>query len=121
MNLELLWLAICIVESHCNLLAVGDFNKAFGIAQIHAGVVIDYNSTHNTTWKHEDCFNVDVSKMMFKNYMSRYCIARRLGHAPTMEDGARIFNGGPNGYKKKSTEKYWIKIEKAFEEIKERG
>lgn len=43
--------------------------------------------------------------------MSRYATTKRLGHAPTDEDIARIHNGGPNGHKNPNTEGYWKKVE----------
>jgi hypothetical protein len=48
-------------------------------------------------------------------YMDRYATAERLGHEPTIEDIARIHNGGPDGYKKSSTDKYWEKVKKLWE------
>jgi hypothetical protein len=53
--------------------------------------------------------------------MKKYATAKRLGRAPTVEDIARIHNGGPNGYKKtaiteaeklklKNLDKYWAKV-----------
>ena len=44
--------------------------------------------------------------------MKRYATEHRLGRKVTQEDIARIHNGGPNGYKKESTEKYWSKVKK---------
>ena len=46
--------------------------------------------------------------------MKRYATEKRLGRPVTQEDIARIHNGGPNGYKKKSTEKYWQKVKKVL-------
>jgi hypothetical protein len=31
-----------------------------------------------------------------------------------MEDAARIWNGGPNGWKKKATDSYWQKVARAL-------
>ena len=45
-------------------------------------------------------------------YWDHYATPERLGHEPTLEDLARIHNGGPNGWRKESTKKYWKKIEK---------
>lgn len=50
------------------------------------------------------------SEMVIQAYMDRYATERRLGHPATDEDIARIHNGGPNGYRKPSTVKYWRKI-----------
>ena len=58
---------------------------------------------------------------MFKAYMQRHANARQIGRHVTVEDIARIHNGGPNGYKKtaiteaeklklKNLDKYWAKV-----------
>ena len=49
---------------------------------------------------------------MMQIYWDHYATPERLGHEPTLEDLARIHNGGPNGWRKESTKKYWKKIEK---------
>ena len=43
---------------------------------------------------------------------------RETGNEPTAEVYARIWNGGPDGWKKKSTEAYWKKISKKLEVAK---
>ena len=45
-----------------------------------------------------------------QGYMARYAVFSRLEHQPTCEDFARIHNGGPNGYNRTSTLKYWSKV-----------
>ena len=42
--------------------------------------------------------------------MDRYATEKRLGRPVTIEDIARIHNGGPNGYKKQATDVYWLKV-----------
>ena len=46
-----------------------------------------------------------------QSYMDRYATEDRLGHTPTDEDIARIHNGGPDGYRRESTEQYWERVE----------
>jgi len=84
MNIITLILAIIAVESSGNDLAVGDNGDAYGCLQIHA------------------CYVQDASE---------YAKEDRLGRPVTIEDIARIHNGGPNGYKKDATIKYWKKVE----------
>ena len=60
---------------------------------------------------HFDAFDPDRAYEMFCVYVRHYAVERRLGSAPTWEDAARIWNGGPNGYKKVATEKYWRKVQ----------
>lgn len=46
-------------------------------------------------------------------YGERY--KRRTGKTPTAEVLARIHNGGPNGWRKPSTLKYWAKVKRELE------
>ena len=48
-----------------------------------------------------------------EHYGERY--RRKTGKAPTAEVLARIHNGGPNGWKKPSTEAYWNKVKAAMD------
>ena len=50
------------------------------------------------------------SKKMMLVYWGHYATVERLGRVATLEDLARIHNGGPNGWRKKCTEKYWKKV-----------
>lgn len=52
---------------------------------------------------------------VFEKYTNHYATRARLGREPTGEDRARIWNGGPNGWKKKSTRKYWQDVKKVLE------
>ncbi len=52
----------------------------------------------------------------WRHYGERY---RRLtGNEPTAEVLARIHNGGPDGWKKSSTDGYWRKVKSAMERSK---
>ena len=42
--------------------------------------------------------------------MQKYATAARLGHDPTVQDIARIHNGGLNGYKMDATVHYWESV-----------
>jgi len=111
MNIITLILAIIAVESSGNDLAVGDNGDAYGCLQIHACYVQDASEYAKEEWNHLDAFDRDTSIEIFIAYMSRYATEDRLGRPVTIEDIARIHNGGPNGYKKDSTIKYWKKVE----------
>jgi len=117
MNIETLWLAICIVESACNPLAMGDRGKAYGVAQIHAIMIRDYNQNNGAKLVHEDAFSPTISKAVFEWYAGHYCTRERLGHEPTMEDVSRCWNGGGNGWRKEATIPYWGKVQKEIEKI----
>jgi hypothetical protein len=55
------------------------------------------------------------SLWMVDIYWRHYATKERLGHEPTLEDLARIHNGGPNGWKKESTKPYWAKVKRELE------
>jgi len=86
----------------------GDNDLALGPLQIHRGCWEDANIGGN----YSQCADLEYSKRVFYAYMKRYATKKRLGRIPTNEDMARIWNGGPNGYKKKATVAYWTKVRK---------
>jgi len=108
-------LAIIMVESNGHDFEIGDDGKAYGCLQMHAAYVQDAAEHAGKDWVHEDAFQRDVAIQIFEAYMDRYATEERLGRKPTAEDIARIHNGGPNGYKKKSTVKYWVKVKKQLD------
>ena len=111
-NLMALIMVIIQVESSGNDLAVGDDGLAFGCLQMHSAYVRDASEYAQKDWVHEDAFDRETSINIFIAYMSRYATEERLGRAVTIEDIARIHNGGPNGWKKSATEAYWKKVRK---------
>lgn len=108
-------IALITVESNGNDFEIGDGGKALGCLQMHAAYVQDAAEHAGKDWVHEDALIRDVAVQIFMAYMDRYATAERLGREPTAEDIARIHNGGPNGYKKKSTVKYWVKVKKQLD------
>jgi len=108
-------LALITIESGGNDFAIGDDGKAYGCLQMHAAYVQDAAEYAGKDWIHEDAFQRDVAIQIFEAYMARYATKERLGREPTIEDIARIHNGGPNGYKKPSTDKYWKKVKKLWQ------
>jgi len=117
MNIALLITLLISIESGGNDSAIGDGGKAYGCLQIHAGAVADYNRLTGSSITHADCFDREVSIAVFKAYVGHYATFKRLGRKPTMEDAARIWNGGPNGYKKACTLPYAGKLHKKLSEI----
>lgn len=85
---------------------LGDGGRALGPLQIHRACWIDANIGGT----YSQCAGLAYSKRVFAAYMARYATSRRLGRPVTDEDRARIWNGGPNGYKKKATVAYWNKV-----------
>ena len=107
---KLLW-AIKQVESGGDPNAVGDEGAAVGAYQIHKIYVDDLNRIYGEgLFTYEDRWNEIKSWTMVRRYLLHYATEERLGRKPTLEDMARIHNGGPNGYKKECTKKYWIKV-----------
>lgn len=86
----------------------GDGGAALGPLQIHKACWID----SGIPGRYEDCADLAYAKRVFDAYIARYATVRRLGRPVTDEDRARIWNGGPNGYKKTATIKYWTKVRK---------
>ena len=57
-------------------------------------------------------YNRAASETIMCIYLSHYgkVYERKTGNKATYEVLARIHNGGPDGWKKKSTERYWEKV-----------
>ena len=110
--------AMCEVESNCDPSAVGDNGNAIGAYQIwydywYDAVTFKNNDDLKLSDGYESCYDKDYSEKVVLAYWERYATIKRIGRTPTDEDRARIHNGGPNGYKKNSTLKYWRKIQNA--------
>ena len=117
-----LWLlsSIITVESNGRVDAVGDGGKAIGILQIHACVIVDVNRVHGTSFSLDDRENPDKSLDIAYLYLSHWgkSYQRKTGNAPTTETLSRIWNGGPNGWKKEATVKYWNKVNNQLQATK---
>jgi hypothetical protein len=106
--------AIAQVESADGKYIYGK-NGEIGPLQIKTIVVDDLNRIHGQPiYTYQDRFNRAMSERMFKDYVTHYGTEKRLGHKPTAEDFARIWNFGPNGYKNEASRKYWAKVEKVL-------
>ena len=112
LDLDRLIPALEQVESKGDPKAVGDAGASWGILQIQKVVIIDVNRAKGTSYTHEDAFDPEKARAICRAYLSIYCTERRLGRKPTMEDAARIWNGGPNGFKKAATIGYWAKVQR---------
>ena len=98
--------------------AVGDGGTSFGPYQIRRNYYFDavqHNPHLQDGGKRFQSVmgagSYAYSERVIQAYMDRYATERRLGHPATDEDIARIHNGGPNGYRRHSTLKYWRKVE----------
>lgn len=111
-NLFIVIAAMIIVESGGNTRAIGDGGRARGCLQIHEIVIKDVSRITKSKYTWNDAWNEEKSIEICTKYLSYYCTEKRLGHIPTYEDYARVWNGGPDGFKKDSTKKYWAKVKK---------
>lgn len=126
-RVEALLPALAKVESSCNPKAIGDRKKgtsgksvhhyaAWGMFQLHSVYVNDVNAFAKTKFRHADAFYPEKARQITKLYLVHYGRAyeKRTGKAATLEVLARIHNGGPRGYEKEATVKYWKKVKAAL-------
>jgi len=105
---DALWESICTVESHHDPKAYCASEDSAGIAQIRPICVRDCNRiVGQNKWTLDDRWDVDKSREMFFAYTSHYLKHYKVGGS---EARARIWNGGPTGWRKSSTEGYWRKV-----------
>ena len=104
------------IESNDNPKAVGDSGTAFGAFQIHPEVVSDYNRWTGSKLQHADMFDPKVAARVCAKYLSVYGKAyeRETGLKPTPAILARIWNGGPEGWKKPATDGYSEKFKASY-------
>jgi hypothetical protein len=111
--------AIEQVESGGNVRAVGDNGKSYGCLQIWNVVITDVNRIASTKFNHDDAFNRNKAYKIAKIYLNYYgnVYRRKTGKQPNNEVYARIWNGGPNGWRKLATVKYWEKVKAKVREV----
>lgn len=107
------------VESGGNDNAVGDPGlpeHAYGCLQIRQPVCTDVNANFHTSYTPQGMLgNRAASIDVWTKYLSIYATQSRLGRVPTDEDRARIWNGGPGGWKESATLGYWQKVNAAMQ------
>ena len=106
--------ALIQVESNGDVNAVGDNGKAYGCLQIWDVVIQDVNRVYRTNYKHKDAFSKSKAEQICRLYLTHWGkhYERTTHKKVTYEILARIWNGGPKGYKKKQTIAYWNKVRK---------
>ena len=114
----LLLAALIAVESSGRAHAVGDGGQAVGILQIHPATVVDVNRIAGTSYTLSDRTDPAKAQAMCRIYLSHYASKARLGRAATAQDMARIWNGGPQGHRSRSTLKYWARVQRAMHATK---
>ena len=101
------------VESEGNDRAVGDGGDSIGCLQIQTACVQDVNRVYGTryVWP-DDCYDrgcaTDICVKYLMHYGKFYTV--KTGNRPTFEVYSRIWNGGPYGWRKSATDKYWDRV-----------
>ena len=93
---------------------IGDNGNAVGRYQIWKIYVDDVNRFSKVKFTYDCRKNADTSRQIVKAYLIHYGkrYERLTGKKASNEVLARIHNGGPNGYKKEATLKYWEKVQR---------
>jgi hypothetical protein len=116
-NLDQFIYALESVESNHNSEAIGDGGKAFGILQIHAIYVRDYNRITGENLKHLDCFDPEISRKITKKILIHYSKSLDIVNAKHL---AFIHNGGGSAWKRVDNpldDKKQINLEKYFDKV----
>ena len=112
--------AISFVESSHNPHAIGDNGKAYGIYQIRKAYLADGNRIAGTNYTLNDMLDPAKARVIMEAYIFHYgniALRKKYPNGFTYEQAievlSRIHNGGPRGYMKSSTKKYWNRVSKA--------
>ena len=112
-----LFAALYKVESNCGQNMVGDQGKAIGPYQIWFEYWKDATEFDSSIGgSYQDCYKKEYAEKVIRAYWRRYASAKRLSREASMEDLARIHNGGPNGYRSTKTIKYWARVKACLSE-----
>jgi len=108
--------ALIKVESNGNDNAIGDDGEAVGCLQLHKIYIDDVNRIYNTgtnLFDYKDAYNRTKSIRITGAYLKYWGqhFEKINNKKCSLEDLARIHNGGPEGYKKPETVKYWEKVQ----------
>lgn len=114
-KLYLLLSALATVESNNNSHAFNYEEQAYGILQVRQPVIDDVNRYCLKSYSIDDAFIRHRAFRIAELYLVLWCSAERQY---SLEDAARIWNGGPEGWWKLSTLPYWRKVEA---ELQRRG
>jgi hypothetical protein len=100
--------AMYTVESNRGLILVGDGGKAIGPYQIWKAYWQDaVEFDKSIGGEYQDCMKKAYAEKIVRAYWKRYA-----PKSATLEQLARIHNGGPRGHLNPNTIKYWNKIKK---------
>jgi hypothetical protein len=106
--------AIMQVESGGDPCAVGDGGRAIGPYQIHRAYWADGTRFLGVDWPYERARCPVASLAVVRAYTQHY--ARHYKRPWDAETISRIHNGGPRGWQKAATVRYWAKVRAAMGE-----
>lgn len=102
--------ALIAIESGGNDHARGRHGE-LGALQVRPCVVADVNRIAGTSYRWTQMTNRWAALGVFRIYTRHYCSAARLGRQATNQDVARVWHGGPDGWKRRKTLPYWRRVE----------
>ena len=105
---EQLWRSIMEQESSFQMWSYCKREDAVGVAQIRPCVLVDIKQFLGIEVNHTMCYDPYTSKLVWLCYTDLWI--GRLGLLGTLEQRARIWNGGPYGWRKLSTLNYWNSV-----------
>lgn len=124
---EALLIAIMAVETGGHpepLEASGDDGASIGCMQIQKAVVDDVNRVCGLNYSYEDRTKLGASMRICRHYLEYWggLYEKKTGKKATNEILARIWNGGPNAWKKTGKAKanldyYWSKIKRELNNV----
>jgi len=103
-----------MIESGGDVHAIGDNGNAWGPMQITQGVSDDVNEYYARDFTRDQCFDRFHSKQIFFLYSDIYATEDRIGRKVTLEDRARIWHCGPEGWNNKLDDKAKVKRAKEY-------
>jgi len=104
--------AIMLVESGGDPYAVGGGGRAIGPYQIHKGYWSDATRLLGVDWPWSDATDPVKALRAVRAYTRHY--AAHFGRPWTAETISRIHNGGPTGWRKQATIRYYRKVQAAM-------
>jgi hypothetical protein len=82
-----------------------------GALQVRPCVVTDVNRIAGTSYRWAEMTNRWAALGVFRIYTGHYCSTERLGREATNQDVARVWHGGPDGWKRRRTLAYWRRVQ----------
>jgi hypothetical protein len=101
--------ALIAVESGGNDHARGRHGE-LGPLQIQPAVVADVRRITGRRYAWGSMTNRVLASEVVQAYLGHYATEARIGRPVTDQDRARIWNGGPDGWRRRRTAAYWNRV-----------